>query len=445
MNYKSNKEDYMKRNLLTKLSLSACLFMGATGCLPQPAAEEPSLEAPSARPALLKALETQSVSLIESFNAVVADSTFIKNMELENPPEPIDIDNEEEIKKAVSYLLANESQNADATIYYPDKRICSEIIAKQNPAACEKIMEKISIAQIEQDATSGVVQVHFAGTNPFNFAYTPELISISTNFSQLVSAAQQVDLIKVALGETSFAANLPSVHDGAATLTIAKQMGAAIIDITATQNVKIVGSTDKGQNYNVEFAAQNNIVTITLFPLLSLGTVSINIPAAQVQVDIFDSNEDLHPMAVNFPGASGVATLNNAMSMLELSAVKLNAPQLDVSINGQPALSAQVPNQLDAQITSYVGAHASVKALANFEFNLSVQSNSLFNETGTVALSVQQDTELFKAKDDEHAQVISGSITLLGTQDFTANMSAQAGMCVAGNDQPFYLEVVNCQ
>lgn len=445
MNNKSNKEDCMKRNLLTKLSLSACLFMGATGCLPEPVVEDANLEAPSPRPALLKALETQSVSLIESFNAVVANSTFIKNLELENPPKPIDIENEEEIKKAVAYLLANESQNADATIYYPDKRICSEIIAKQNPAACEKIVEKISIAQVEQDATSGYVQVHFAGTNPFNFVYTAELISISTHFSQLVSAAEQVDLIKVALGDASFAANLPSIHEGAATLTIAKQMGASIIDITASQNVKIVGSTEKGQNYNVQFAAQNNIVTLALYPLLSLGSVSVNIPAAQVQVDIFDNNNNLHPMAVSFPGASGVATLNNAMSMIELSAVKFNAPQLDITINGQPAISAQVPNQLDAQITTYVGAHVSAKALAGFQFNLSVQSNSLFDKTGTVALNVQQGTELFKAKNDEHAQVISGSITLLGTQDFTANMSAQAGMCVAGNDQPFYLEVVNCQ
>jgi hypothetical protein len=436
----------MKRNLLTKLSLSACLFIGATGCLPEPAVEEPIAEEASARPALLKALETQSVSLIEAFNVVIADSSFIKNMDSENPPKPIDIENEEEIKKAVSYLLANETKNADATIYYPDKRICAEIIAKENPAACEKVVEKVSLAQIEQDATSGYVQFHFAGTNPFNFVYTPELVSISTNFSQLVSAAEQLDIIRVAHGDPSFAANLPTVRDGAATLTIAKSMGAAIIDITASQNVKLVGSTDKGQDYNVEFPAQNNIVTIALYPLLSIGTVSVNIPAAQVQVKVFDNNEVLHPVAFSFPGASGIATLNNSMSMLELSAVKLNAPQFNVAVNGQPAISAQIPNQLDAQIKTYVGGHFSLKALADFQLNLSTQANSLFDSTGSVALTVQQNTELFQAKDAPNAQVLSGSITLIGTQDYTANMSAQAGMCVAGSDQEaFYLQVVNCQ
>ena len=111
----------MKRNLFLSMSAGACILAATTGCLEQKVADDPSLQA-SNREALVTAMDNQAVSLIDSLNSVVIGGAFIQNLALENPPKPIPIDSENDVKKVVDYFLANESVSGTSSVYHPDRK-----------------------------------------------------------------------------------------------------------------------------------------------------------------------------------------------------------------------------------------------------------------------------------------------------------------------------------
>lgn len=433
----------MKTNLIKTMTLGA-LIMTTTGCF-EKKAEDVVQAPPSSREALLKALETQADGLVKSFNAIIADGQFINGLALENPPEKLSMETEEDVKKAINYLLAGETIANGTSTYHPDKRICSEVIAKNNPAACEDVMGQITIAQVPQDATSGYVQLYLAGTNPLNFAYTADLISAQVSVGEIVKALLEIDKIEVTHNEPSQAQELPSVAQGNFSFTVAQQMGATIVDFTVNQAINVEGTNAEGQNYSVAIPAGQNLVTASLYPAMSLGAISLNIPQVNLMFPVRDENEMPHSVVIAFPGATGVATLNNAMSMIDLAAIKLSAASVQATIDGQPAVQLSVVGQLDAQVTSSAG-DVNVKFLTGLQAQLDIAANNLFSGVGSITAQVTQNTELAFAKDADQAKVLSGSFSFIGTQDFTANMNAQAGMCIQGDEnQGLYLETAICQ
>lgn len=429
----------MKTNLL--LPISAAVFaIGATGCLEKK--EEAAL--PSNREALIAALDNQAVSLIDSLNKVVISGNFIANLSLENPPEPIPLDGDDEVKKAIDYLFANEVVNGNVSTYTPDPRICSEILAKNNPSTCQKVFAKISFNQEVSDADTGYVQMSLNGTLPLGFVYDSSLVSLNVSLPGFFEALEEVDAIKIASGEDSFADELPQTRDGAVTLTVASQMGASIVDLTISQALEIAGVTPEGRNYSINIGAANNVVTVSLIPSLGIGTINVNAPAASALVDVYDHSEILHPVALSFPGLSGQLTLNNAASMIEASSIQLLASSVSASVDGQPAFQLDAASPLNAQVVATAG-DITLNFTTAFSAMLQVSNNALVDEAGTVNADISQETALLFAKGSEQAQILSGNFSLIGSGDFSVNLDAQAGMCVEGQDGPFALQTVACQ
>jgi hypothetical protein len=98
---------------------------------------------------------------------------------------------------------------------------------------------------------------------------------------------------------------------------------------------------------------------------------------------------------------------------------------------------------LNAQVHADAG-DINVQFSSPFAATLQAVSNALFSESGSVSASIAQDTNLLFAKDADQAKVLNGSFSLIGSGDFTANMDAQAGMCIEGQDEPFYLQTAAC-
>lgn len=434
----------MKTNLIKTMTLGA-LIMTSTGCLENKAEE--AVQAPaSSRGALLKALETQADGLVKSFNSIIADSQFLKNLQLENPPEKFSIETEEEVKKAINYLLANETNSNGAILYYPDKRICAEVVAKNEPATCEDMMGKLTIVQIPKDEASGYVEIRFAGTNPFNFAYTADLISAQVSLFAVAEALKEIDKIMVAHNQPSEAQEIPAVAQGNFSFTVSQQMGATIIDLTVNQGIDVQGTNSEGQNYAFALPAGQNYITASLYAVMGMAAVSVNIPSADVVIPVHDDNDMPHSVAIAFPGLTGVATLNNAMSMIDLAGIKLSAPSVQAAIDGQAAAQLTVTGQVDAQVTSQAGGHVNVKFVSGLQAQLDILANNLFSGVGSITAAVTQDTELYFAKDADQAKLLAGSFSFIGTQDFIANMNAQPGMCIQGDtNKGLYLETAVCQ
>jgi hypothetical protein len=433
----------MKMNLFKTVTLGL-IMTAATGCL-ENKSEEVVQAPPSPRDALMKALENQGNGLIQSFNKVLVDSQFLKNLDPENPPQPITIEDEQEVRKAIEYLLSNAFANSGSIMYSPDTRICAEVVAKNEPASCEDVMSQITLTQIEQDATSGYVQVRVANLEFFSFAYTSELISVQADLSKALASLQKIEDI-IAQHNVPSDEELPSMAQGSVSLTVAQKAGATIIDLTINQAIKIQGKNNEGNDYAFDISAGQNVITASIYPLMGLAAVATKLPQADLTFPVYDYNNISHAVKVAFPGASGVATLNNAMSMLDLSGVSLAAQSVSATVDGQTLGTLTVNGQLDAQIISSVGGHVNAKFLSSLQAQLEVTSNPLFSEAGGITAAVAQDTELYFAKDSEQAKVISGSLSFVGSGDFLANMNATAGMCIQGDEnQDLYLETAVCQ
>lgn len=432
----------MKTNILKTITCGA-LVMAATGCKEEKAAETSATQQ-SPRQALVAALETQANGLMNSFNNVIVDSEFIKNLNLQNPPEKVSVQTEDDVKKALNYLLAQEKSANGATVYTPDKRICSEVLAKDNPATCEDIFSRMTLAQVEQDATSGLVQVYLENIKAFGFVYTPEIVSLNVSLPELLETLKKVDEIKVAHNEESM--NLPTTAQGNVALTLAQKMGATIADVTVNQKVRIIGVDRDSQNYDYAIESGQNAVTASFYPNMGIAALSVQLPQAVLTFPVHDHDNIYHSMQLVFPGGQGVATLNNAMSMIDFSGVQLAAPTVTAKADGQAMAQLTVNGQVNAQVTSYAGGHIGLKFLSPVSGQLQTVSNPLFSEQGTITASITQGTEVYFAKDAQQAKVISGSFTYVGTQDFIANMTATAGMCIEGDEnQSLYLQTAVCK
>lgn len=423
--------------------MTAAVFAIATttGCLEKK--EEEASQA-SNRGALIAALDSQAVGLVDSINKVIISGNFIANLSLNHPPEPIPLDGDEDVKKAINYLFANEVVNGSSSTYTPDPRICSEILAKEHPATCQKVFAKISFVQEVSDADTGYVQAVVDGSLPFGFVYDSSLVSFSVSLPNLFEALEKVDAIRVADGDQPFSDDFPSTRTGAVTLTVANQMGASIVDLTISQAVQIAGVTSEGQNYALNVGAANNVATVSLISALGIGTVSINAPAATALIPVHDGQEQLHGIAVNFPGLTGQLSLNNAMSLIDASAVQLLASSVTASVDGQPAFQLNVAAPLNAQVIASAG-DITLQFSSAFNALLQVNNNPLADKTGSVTAAISQNTSVLFAKDSEQAQLLSGSFSLIGSGDFTVNLDAQAGMCIEGQDEPFALQTAVCQ
>lgn len=434
----------MNKNILKTIACGA-LVLAAVGCKEEQV-EVTQIAEPQAagRAALIKALETQAQGLVDSFNNVIVDSQFLKNLDLEHPPEKISMETEGEVKKAIDYLLSNDQSHSDVIVYSPDTRICSEILAKDHPETCQDVFSKITLAQTAQDASSGYVEVYIANIKAFGFVYAPELISAQVDLSGLLAALTKVDEIIVAHQEESM--ELPSLAEGNVSVTVAQKLGATIADLTVNQKIHVTGVNYEMQNYDFVIEAGQNVATLSAFSSMGIASLQVNIPAVEAIFPVHDYNNINHAVSLSFPGGSGLATLNNAMSMIDFAGVKLAASTVSAKADGQSMAQLTVNGQIDAQVTSYAGGHVGLKFASAVDGQLATVSNPLFSEQGTITASIAEGTEAYFAKGANQAKLISGSFSYIGTQDFLSNMNATAGMCIEGDDnQPLFLQTAVCQ
>ena len=129
----------MRNNKKQLLVLSVLALLTTTGCLNTENTDQPAQQPQPQfdhRAALVQALNKQAVSVVAGINEVIIKGDFLKNLSLENPPEPIPMNDNNEINKAINYMLSNQSAQNGALIYTPDEKLCSEVIAKNNPQSC---------------------------------------------------------------------------------------------------------------------------------------------------------------------------------------------------------------------------------------------------------------------------------------------------------------------
>ena len=439
----------MKTNLWIKLT-SAALMVAATGCLKEdeavPAAEPAdAVVAEDPRAALVLALDNQATQLINGINQVIITGNFVKNMAVQNPPQPIPLGNDNDIQKAIRYLLSNQSTQGNTTTYKPDSRFCTELVAKNNPTVCTQLLEEVTLTQTAIDSTSGSLVVSVADAHPFILGYNPSVISISTQFNEIIQTLKEVSRIEVQTGGPGFANTLPSIYQGAVTVSISNSMAISIVDFNITQAIDVSGQDNNGHTYSFKAAAAQHVATVALSSALGWGQLSLNVPTASLKTTVYDDQNASHALEVQFPGLTGSFNLDNALEMISVQALKLTTPDAYISIDGQNAVHGSFSEAVEAELKSSQGGNLTLNFKQQFSAQIDINANALISSTGTIAAAIAQGTQVYFPHNSDQAKVLQGSVQLSGTQDFSGSMDAQMNECIEGRQNaPLFLETVTC-
>lgn len=438
----------MKKNLLLKLS-SVALMMAATGCLKEEEVAEvpadPTVATEDPRAALVQALDTQATQLVDGINKVIISGKFVQNMSVQNPPQPIPLGNDNDVQKAIRYLLSNQTTQGATTTYKPDPRFCSELVAKNDPTICIQLLEEVTIKQTTADSTTGIVEFSVADAKPFLLTYSPSAIGVTTQFSEIIQVLKEVSRLEVQNGGPGFANTIPSVHQGALTIALSNSMAMSILDFSITQAINLGGQDGAGRPYSFTAAVAQHAATIVFNSALSMAYVTLNVPAVSVNMTAHDDQNGIHSLEVQFPGLSGSLNLDNALEMIAVQALKLTTPDAYINIDGQSAIHGIFNDEVHAELKSSQGGNLTLSFLQQFSAQVDVTANALIPSTGTISALVAQNTQIYFPHNSEQAKVLQGALQLTGTQDFTGSMDAQANSCIEGGpNSPLFLETVVC-
>ncbi len=431
----------MKKNLWLALSCGTLLVTGS-GCLKEEVV--PDLKA-DPRAALMLALDNQASSLVNGFNKVIVEGQFIKNMSLENPPEPIPLTNDNEIHQAISYLLSNQNQQGDNYVYTPDVKICSEILAKNNPATCVELMKQVSLTQTPSDEVSGALLISIGNAKPFYMNYSDSEIKMKSNLLELVKAVEVVDQAIKQNGDPGVDF-IPIVQSGAFELTLSSFLTVSTIRFSVTEAVDIAGQNINAEPFALQITAAQNMVSLNLDSLTGIAVASAALPAASALFSARNDQDVANEVHVLFPGLSGRVTLDNNLESIIFEAIKLSAPTATISLSGQPAAQITSFSQIDAKIQAYAGGDKSLSFAGQVSAQIDILPNALINGDGQLLVDVAQDTELYFKNGSQQAKVISGSLQLIGGGSFSGMMLAPAQACIEGQQNgPLPLQNVACE
>ena len=431
------------KNLALKASSISILLL-ASGCF-ETKQDAAAIEDADPRIALIAALDNQATSLVDGINKVVINGQFLKNMNLENPPEPISLENENDVNKAIQYLLSDQSTLGNSTIYHPDSKICSELIAKENPKTCVQLMADVTLIQTPLDATTGYVEVNVAGAKPLLMSYSPSGLSANSQVAEVVKTLLHISEIGIQNGEEDFADKLPTTYEGEVQLVVTNEMGFSIVTASIIQAIDIKGH-DNENAYGLQAQVSQNAVVFSLNGVLGLAQASVSLPQLTLTINPMDEQHQFHQVQIHFPGASGSLSLDNSLETMALQALRLNASDIYIDVDGQNAVHGMSNDQIDASIHMAEGGDGSITFSKQFSAQVIFSANSLINKTGTLSGSVAEGTQVLFPHAMEQGKVLSGSIDLLGTLDFTGSMTATAGLCIEGKkDAPVFLQTAVCK
>lgn len=437
----------MKRNLM--LFFVSLALLTTTGCLSEEEAASQAADkevAINPREALILALDSQAVHLVDGLNKVVIEGKFTQNLSLKNPPKPIPMSDENEVNRAINYLFSNQTQNGQSFSYKPDSRLCSEIIAKENPASCAKVLEKVSFSQLPINETDGTVTFEINKVKMLELDYGKNGIRVRAILADAIKALTEVSQILQQNGEQGFAASLPTTYSGSIELTVSSNLSMSTIGFGITSALDIRGQNENAESYSLQAAASQNMLIIALDADNEQGKASIALPPVAALFTVHNEQNIAHQVEVSFPGFSVNLSLDNALELIAIQALKLTSPDAFVKVDGQAAAKLFSDSIADGFIKSFAGGDLSLSFLNPVSVDVEIAANPLMNVSGQIALDIAAATEVFFKQNSEQVKVLSGSIQIIGTDSFAGSMNAEVNMCIAGQqNSPLPINTVVCE
>ena len=331
-------------------------------------------------------------------------------------------------------MLSNQSAQNGALVYTPDEKLCSEVIAKNNPQSCVTLMKQVSLVQFPADEANGVVDIYVAQSKLMRLTYSAETLLAQFEASGVVGALREASKAGAKMGEQSFETSLPVVHTGELTVLVSSMFGVSTISIGVLSDIKLAGQNEQQKPYSLEIGQRESAISLTLSAATLTGIVQLDVPAVKLTSPILDQNQNIYEIKIDFPGAAAVFTLENALSRISLADFKMAQDYAYAKIDGQPAVQLFSNTKLEGYLQSKPGQQITLKSGAQFSAQADVFANHMFADNGQIKVTIAAATEVLIDNNKKQGKFMSGSLNLQGTGNFNGQINIKAGEC-AGEDQ----------
>lgn len=421
----------------TVLSLAALL----AGCFGSKK-DEPGAADTGARDALVAALATQAKNLVSGINKIIIEGDFVAAASPNDRPQPIPLDSDEEVNKAIFYLLANGSSNDGGLtwIYQPDERFCTELVAKNDPTDCVQVMREVRITQEVTDGSSGSARIELFNRRPIELGYSSSGIEVAVDLAELLAVLNEENARLQQRGQRGMG-GLPSFAEGRLRSSLGSpRLGAVSFGVAVERALEISGTDSEGGSYHLQVPAAQSLASVSFDAIVRTAQAVLDVPAFEVTFPMKDEQSVVHQLTASFPGLTGTFSLDDAAKALRLSNIQLKSPTISVELDGSMLGQIMAPTELTATAIASSG-----------RFSLTIENSfgmqamiagvpQVMEAQGTLQASIDAGTSI-DGIGGEQMKLSAGRLQLNGTGDFNFSLDASAPQCVAIAEMP---EVVAC-
>jgi hypothetical protein len=446
------------RNIIL-LVLGGLLVAGTSGCLPQDTDLTLGSEAEIAKLTLMSSLENTVVGVADR-----VDQSIIKGATVAKLKEMIaDFELSEfhptlnEFRKTLNYILGSPTLLAPGVVEYrADPRLCSEVLAVNDPASCVSVMRGFRLIQKTGIGNTGNVSVYFAEIEALQFTYSENKVSLAVNAQKLLAAIVAIDRrISEELGRE--VGVFPSEAQGTLEITVMREsMGGASFSVALPEGLILQGS-DEGHPYILTLDAAEEFASVMLN---SMGAIdlTLNTSGGSALFDVKNNQNVWIPLSLNIPRLVGNVLFSDLERLVKFTAFGFqnrtgvqDSAELKLSSSATKLLSIYAPlNSAKMFVTDEQTFN--LKTLQAFNFVLEWFSDfDVFGDEGAIRVTASNgfDADLSVTSPNVFAKVNSGSLQIDGDGVLEGSMDASAGQCFElgnpeGASDTFPFDLTSC-
>lgn len=337
--------------------------------------------------------------------------------------------------QAIDYFFSNPVKIGGETAYTPDPRICTEVIAGNDPGSCVEGMGHIRAIHTPIDETHGTIILKYD-------SFTPVIISYDNNSIKLNSSLSEVENMLIEINDLILA------HEEKGMDVIPNMNGDVQLQLKLINNktVEIEGGFLSDISFSGDFGnEEKDPVAIFIGRIENLFNATINEDSRIVNLafdsnslignfEINDDNRNKHLAQITFNGIHGNITLDDLARTINFQNIGIDGENAILKVDGA------VTATLTANDLSFLLDLTNIDPIINLNSNIhgtlviDDKANVLDDIQGTLEINIENGTSLRFDKTHDLVEILSGTFESIGSDDIQGYLLLGSGQCLTNSD-----------
>lgn len=436
-----------------KIILCCIILFSFIACEPPGSNESSAVVIPPSETVDQQQLSEQLSDPLAEF--VIGLSSQFENDEKEDELNPDEF--RSELPDVLALVLANQTNPAaNEFLFVPDPRVCSDYIARNNPAACIEGMGNVSIRLIQSEK-SNEFRFFFNNFNPFTLVLSDTSLTATVNLTDAVATFRAINEIigRYEPAEKVAEADIPTLT-GSAQVALNKQSEELSVSLSLLSDIYLKFMDEDGE-VEINLDQTSNLISAVINNTNQTMDVNLNLASFLGEFPIWDDSAEVRVLRrakLEVGSFAGNINFNSAIKEIQFTNfgfVNSDFARLSVQDNKVAEVSFYNTNFTLKQVNNFT----LFKANSDLTLNASFFASQFFQNSGSLNLQITNNTliqinEYYEGDNQDPTTIfkqLNGALSLNGSGDLLGALLAGVGDCyteVDTEDFVFPLEKVSC-